>query len=227
MLKPVRFVPPNTRIPFVSARRIAFLFSLILILGSLSALFGRGLNFGIDFRGGILMEVQTAGVADIPSMRSTLSGLDLGDVSIQEFGTNRDVLVRIQRQEGAEREQMAAIEAVKGALGDSIDYRRTEFVGPTVGEELKEAGMLAVGLALLSILLYIWFRFEWQFGVGAIVALSHDVLTTIGLFALLQHEFNLALWWRGVGGLCAGDDLGRLHWDIFFDFYRGPGAALH
>ncbi|MBM85007.1 MAG: protein translocase subunit SecF [Rhodospirillaceae bacterium] len=192
MLKAIRFVPPDTKIPFVAARRTAFVFSLILILGSLGALFAQGLNFGIDFRGGILMEVQTPGAADVPGMRSILSGLDLGEVNIQEFGTDRDVLVRIQRQDGAEREQMAAIELVKQALGPSIDYRRTEFVGPTVGEELKEAGMLAVGLALLSILLYIWFRFEWQFGVGAIAALSHDILTTIGLFALLQHEFNLA-----------------------------------
>jgi preprotein translocase subunit SecF len=138
------------------------------------------------------MEIRTDGPSNIPAIRSTLSGLGLGEISIQEFGTETDVLVRIQRQDGAEREQLAAIEAVKTALGPDVEYRRTEFVGPTVGEELKRAGALAVGLALLSILLYIWFRFEWQFGVGAIVALSHDIITTIGLFALIQHEFNLA-----------------------------------
>ncbi len=192
MLKPIRFIPPGTNFPFVPNRRIAFLFSALLVVGSVIALFTQGLNFGIDFRGGILMEIRTPGPSDVPTIRSTLSELGLGDVSIQEFGTETDVLIRIQRQDGDERAQLAAIEAVKAALGSEVDYRRTEFVGPTVGEELKEAGTLAVGLALISILLYIWFRFEWQFGVGAIIALSHDIISTIGLFALIQHEFNLA-----------------------------------
>ena len=192
MLKPIRFIPPGTKIPFVNNHKVAFVFSIILVLGALFSLVIQGLNFGIDFRGGILMEVRTAGPANLQNIRSTLSKLKMGDVSIQEFGTETDVLVRIQRQDGDERAQLVAIEAVKTALGSDVEYRRTEFVGPTVGEELKEAGALAVGLALISILLYIWFRFEWQFGVGAIVALSHDILSTIGLFALIQHEFNLA-----------------------------------
>ena len=192
MLKPIRFIPPGTKVPFVANRRVAFMVSIVLVVGSLAAFLGFGLNFGIDFRGGTLMEIRTDGPSNIPAIRSTLSRLGLGEISIQEFGTETDVLVRIQRQDGAEREQLAAIEAVKAALGPDVEYRRTEFVGPTVGEELKRAGALAVGLALLSILLYIWFRFEWQFGVGAIVALSHDIITTIGLFALIQHEFNLA-----------------------------------
>ena len=192
MLKPVRLVPRNTRIAFVSNRRRAFILSLLLVLGSVAVFLIQGLNFGIDFRGGILMEVRTSGPAEIQAMRSDLSGLGLGEISIQEFGIETDVLIRIQRQDGAEREQLAAIEAVKTALGSAVEYRRTEFVGPTVGAELKEAGALSVGLALLAILLYIWFRFEWQFGIGAIVALCHDIITTVGLFALLQHEFNLA-----------------------------------
>ena len=192
MFKPIRFVRPGTRIPFVANRTYAFLLSLLLIVGSLAALLTQGLNFGIDFRGGTLMEVRTPGPADIPDIRAILSDLGLGEISIQEFGAETDVLVRIQRQDGAEREQLAAIEAVKEALGSDLEYRRTEFVGPTVGEELKEDGALAVGLALLAILLYIWFRFEWQFGIGAIIALCHDIVTTIGLFALLQYEFNLA-----------------------------------
>jgi preprotein translocase SecF subunit len=125
-------------------------------------------------------------------MRSTLSGLGLGEVSLQEFGSERDVLIRIQKQEGAEAEQIKAIEVVRDALPAEVEFRRTEFVGPTVGQELIEAGALAVGLALVSILVYIWFRFEWQFGIGAIVALSHDIISTLGLFALIQHEFNLA-----------------------------------
>jgi preprotein translocase subunit SecF len=128
----------------------------------------------------------------ISIMRDKLSDLMLGEINIQEFGKTTDILIRIQRQDGAEKEQLVAIKKVKEALGGNIEYRRTEFVGPTVGEELKEAGLLAISLALLSILIYIWLRFEWQFGLGAIIALSHDILTTIGLFALLQYEFNLA-----------------------------------
>lgn len=192
MIKPIRLVPANTAINFVGYRMIAFVFSAILLLGSIGVYFSQGLNFGIDFRGGILMEVRTSGPADIPNMRSTLSGLSIGEVSIQEFGTETDVLVRIQRQQGEEKEQMAAIELVKEALGSEMEYRRVEFVGPTVGEELKEAGMYAVILALVAIMIYIWFRFEWQFGLGAVAALTHDIISTIGLFALIQHEFNLA-----------------------------------
>ncbi len=191
-MKPLRLVPRNTSIPFVRHRLAAFALSGLLILVSFGAVFGIGLNFGIDFRGGTLIEVRTPGPADIGQMRSTLGGLGLGEVSLQEFGTERDVLVRIQRQEGAEAEQIKAIQVVRDALPAEYEFRRTEFVGPTVGQELIEAGALAVGLALLSILVYVWFRFEWQFGVGAIVALSHDIISTLGLFALIQHEFNLA-----------------------------------
>ena len=192
MFKPIRLVPRGTRIPFVQHRLAAFAFSALLVLGSLAAVFGMGLNFGIDFRGGTLIEVRTQGPADISSMRTQLSALQLGEVALQEFGSERDVLIRLQRQEGAEEEQIKAIEIVRDALGPDVEFRRTEFVGPTVGQELIEAGALAVGLALLSIMVYVWFRFEWQFGIGAIVALSHDVISTLGLFAVIQHEFNLA-----------------------------------
>jgi len=138
------------------------------------------------------MEVRSDKAINIPAVRDRLSNLKLGEISIQQFGVETDILIRIQRQDGAEREQIEAIEKIKESLGKHFEYRRTEFVGPTVGQELKEAGALAVGLALISILLYIWFRFEWQFGVGAILALTHDIITTIGLFAILQYEFNLA-----------------------------------
>lgn len=191
-MKPLRLIPRNTKVPFVRFRLLAFALSAAIVVGSIAAVFGIGLNFGIDFKGGTLIEVQTTEPADIGAMRSTLSGLGLGEVSLQEFGSDRDVLIRIQRQEGAEAEQIKAIEVVRDALPADVEFRRTEFVGPTVGQELIEAGVLAVGLALLSILVYIWFRFEWQFGVGAIVALSHDIISTLGLFALIQHEFNLA-----------------------------------
>jgi len=188
----LRLVPAETNVPFVPWRKVFLIFSALLIAASIALYMTRGLNFGIDFEGGILMEIRTDGPADMGNLRDTVGGLGLGDISLQEFGQPTDVLIRIQRQEGGEEAQQAAIETVKEALGEGITYRRTEFVGPKVGEELREAGILAVVLAIAGILLYIWFPFEWQFGVAAVIALSHDVLSTIGIFALLQLEFNLA-----------------------------------
>ncbi len=192
MFRPIRLVPANTTIDFVGRRVIAYILSGILILGSLVMLGTQGLNFGIDFRGGSLIEVRTDGPADLASMRAALGSLNLGEVVLQEFGAEDEVLIRIQRQEGDEAEQIAAISAVQATLGESVEYRRTEFVGPTVGQELIEAGTLAVILAIAAILVYIWARFEWQFGLCAVAALVHDVVSTIGLFSLIQHEFNLA-----------------------------------
>ena len=191
-MKKLRIVPANTAIDFIGRRTIAFAFSVALILGSLGLAFGSGLNLGIDFLGGILLEVKTDGPADVSKLRSDLGALGLGEVSLQEFGSPDVVLIRVQRQEGGDEAQQKAITIIRGALGEQVDeYRRTETVGPTVGAELKEAAIWAVGSAILAILVYIWFRFEWQFGIAAIVALIHDVLTTIGLFALFQLEFNL------------------------------------
>lgn len=189
---PIRLVPPNTRIRFLAARKIAFVLSLVMVIGSVAIFLTQGLNFGIDFRGGILIEVRTQGPADISAMRNSLGSLGIGEVNLQEFGAPNEVLIRIQQQKGDEKEQVKAIEVVKEALGDSVEYRRTEFVGPKVGDELREAGTWAVLLAIGAILLYIWFRFEWQFGVGAVVAVSHDVIATIGIFSILQLEFNLS-----------------------------------
>ncbi len=189
----LNIVPENTNVNFVGARRIAYPLSVLLILASIAAFSIQGLNFGIDFRGGILIEVKTQGPADVEQLRSDIGGLGLGEVQIQEFGQPDDVLIRVQQQDGEEAEQIRAIETIKNALGDQVvEYRRTEFVGPTVGAELIESAIWAVTLAIGAILIYIWFRFEWQFGVGAVIALTHDVITTIGLFAVTQLEFNLA-----------------------------------
>lgn len=186
-------IPANTAIDFVGKRKAAFGLSIILIVISLGAFLVQGLNFGIDFRGGILMEIETQGPADIPALRRTLGRLNLGEIQIQEFGAPNDVLIRVQQQEGGKDAQQVAITVIKETLGEGVtEYRRTEFVGPTVGAELIKAAVLAVVLALAGILVYIWFRFEWQFGVGAVIALTHDVITTIGLFAVTQLEFNLA-----------------------------------
>jgi len=192
-MRHLHLVPPDTKIDFIGLRRVAIVFSVLLMIASVGAFAALGLNFGIDFRGGILIEAKTDGPADVPALRRDLGGLGLGEVQIQEFGAPDDVLIRVQRQEGAEAEQLAAIETVKTALGSTVvEYRRTEFVGPKVGAELIEAATWAVLLAIGAILVYIWFRFEWQFGVGAIIALTHDVVATIGLFAVTGMEFNLA-----------------------------------
>ena len=189
----LKLVPSDTSINFLKHRRIAFIFSLFLVASSIGLFVVKGLNLGIDFRGGILIEARNnTGPADVSGLRADLGQLGLGDISLQEFGTPTDVLVRVQRQEGDEEAQIAAIAAISSTLGDSYDIRRTEFVGPTVGAELAEKGMLAVACALLAIMVYIWFRFEWQFSIAAILALAHDVLSTVGLFALTSFEFNLA-----------------------------------
>ena len=188
-----KIVPEQTNFDFQSRNKIAALFSALLILSSIGVFLLQGLNLGIDFKGGILLETRTSQAeADIGALRSDLGALGLGEVSIQKFGSDKDVLIRVQRQEGDERAQVAALEKITSTLGSDFEVRRTEFVGPTVGAELREKGMLAVFCALLAIMIYIWFRFEWQFSVAAIIALTHDILSTIGLFALTSFEFNLA-----------------------------------
>ncbi|MGI9507467.1 MAG: protein translocase subunit SecF [Geminicoccaceae bacterium] len=191
-----RLVPDQTNVPFLSFRKIAIALSGLLALMSIVLLPTKGLNFGIDFKGGTMIEARMPGdAADIGAMRTTLNGLGLGEVALQEFGTPVDVLIRVEEQEDDNANQ-AAVNVVKGALaeqfGEGISYRRVETVGAKVSDELYLASAEAVAFALLAILAYIWFRFEWQFAVGSIVALVHDVLLTLGVFSLLGLEFNLA-----------------------------------
>lgn len=193
----LRLIPDNTHIPFIRARAIALVISTVLIVAAVALFFIRGLNYGIDFEGGILIEIQTEEPADLGDMRAALNTLGLGDVQIQQFGEPRDVLIRVQRQEGDASAQEAAVDKVKAKLGEiiieEISYRRVEFVGPKVSGELVRDGILSVSLALVAVLLYIWVRFEWQFGLGAVIALFHDVVITIGMFAFTQLEFNLSV----------------------------------
>lgn len=192
----LKLVPEKTKIRFINWRKPSMAASAVLVVISVFLAFAPGLNFGIDFRGGILMEVSTPGPADLGSIRSQLGGLELGEIAIQEFGETDTVLIRIERQPGDAEAQNAAVQKVRGALdqilGNGVDYRRVEFVGPKVSAELIEAGAIAVVLAVVLMLIYIWFRFEWHFGVGAVVALVHDVLLSIGMFAVTQLEFNLS-----------------------------------
>jgi preprotein translocase SecF subunit len=193
----LKLVPDKTNVPFMRLRRAAIGFSSLLGVLSIVLLVILGLNFGIDFRGGTLIQVKTQGPANISSMRVALGGLQLGDFALQEFGEADEVLIRVQRQDGDNADQQVAIELIKRALEATVDgdieYRRVEFVGPQVSEELKRAGALALGIALGAMLLYIWFRFEWQFSVGAVTALVHDVILTFGFFAITGLEFNLSI----------------------------------
>ena len=191
-MRTLHLVPPNTKIPFVGTRGFTVIFSAFLSFASVALLVIFGLNLGIDFRGGITMEVRARQAADLAQMRHTLDGLGLGDVALQEFGSVNDVLVRIQRQDGGDRAQAEAVEKVKAALGADIDYRRIEVVGPKVGGELIQNGIVAIVLSLLAIAVYVWFRFEWQFGLAALIALLHDTVSTIGLFALTRLEFDIS-----------------------------------
>lgn len=188
----LRIIPDDTHIRFMWLRRFMLPLSAVATVLSLALFFSVGLNLGIDFRGGTLIEIRTEGPADVGELRSTIGALDLGDVQIQEFGAPNDVLIRVSQQEGGDAAQQAAIQQVRQALGDTVDYRRIETVGPTVSAELARAGTIAVLAAIFAILVYIWFRFEWQFAIGAVIALVHDVVLTIGMFTVLQLDFALA-----------------------------------
>ena len=193
-MKLIRLIPSNTNFDFLKFKKVAFLFSSLIILGTLLSLLLNSLNYGIDFKGGILLELRAKNlnVAKVDDLRNKISSLNVGEISIQKFGKETDFLVRIQKQDGDESNQIKIIDKVKEITLKDYDIRRSEFVGPVVGDELKYSGILAVCLALLAIMIYIWFRFEWQFSIAAIIALSHDVFSTVGLFSVLQLEFNLA-----------------------------------
>lgn len=193
-MKLLRLIPSNTNIDFLSIKKFAFLFSILIISGTFLSLFLNNLNYGIDFKGGILLEVRAKNYekSNINELRNKVLTLKAGEISIQKFGKEGDYLIRIQKQEGDQKQQIAMIEKVKLLIDNDYSIRRSEFVGPTVGDELKVAGIYAVSLSLLAIMVYIWFRFEWQFSIAAIIALIHDVISTVGLFSFLQLEFNLA-----------------------------------
>ncbi len=186
-------ISPNVKLPVMSIARLCFFISMAAMIASVALFFIKGLNYGVDFKGGSMIEIQAkTDKADIADIRTKVSQLGLGDVQIQAFGTDRDVLIRVEEQEGGEKAQQAALEKVLNAVGDGYERRRVEVVGPAVSNELRSAGIKAVLCAIVAILLYVWFRFEWQFAIAAVVALTHDVLVTVGVFAVLQLEFDLS-----------------------------------
>lgn len=190
MMRGLRLIPYNTNIDFVGKKKFIFLISLVIILGSLFSVFIDGINFGIDFKGGFLIEARTQDPVDFASLRQRLEALDLGDVKLQEFGSDRDIMIRIEQQPGGEKAQNKALEKIKQTLGDKVNYRRVETVGPKVSQDLIRNAIQALLWALGGMLIYVWFRFEWQFSVCAIVALAHDTLAILGLYGLTNLEFN-------------------------------------
>jgi SecD/SecF fusion protein len=189
----VKLIPDNTTIPFMSWRKLAFALSILAAVSSVALFATMNMNYGIDFRGGSSVEVQSrAPQADLGDIRSRLGALNLGDVQVQEFGSDRDVLIRVQEQGGGDLAEQAALEKVRIALEDAYELRRVEVVGPTVSAELAFNGTMGVIAALAAIMLYIWIRFEWQFAVGAILTTLHDVILILGLYVVTGLEFNLS-----------------------------------
>ena len=188
---PLRLLPHQPKLHFMARRWIAFTLSALSIIGTFVLLFTHGLNLGIDFTGGIVMEVRLPKATELSVVRHELGGLSLGDVTLQNFGTERDILIRLPQQHGGASAQNEAIAKIKAALGEGGEYRKIEQVGPQVGEELTNGAVWALLLSFAAIMVYIWVRFEWQFGLGALLALVHDAIITIGFYAVTQIEFNL------------------------------------
>jgi preprotein translocase subunit SecF len=190
----LRFVPDNTAIPFMKGRIAGLVVSAVLSLTSVILFFYPGLNYGLDFRGGILIEARTPTPADFGALRSTINGLGFGEAGLQEFGSPQDVLIRLEQQPGGDEAQQRVAAKIRTVLAEKVpgtEIRRVEAVGATVSNELFRGGMTAMGLALVAMLAYIAFRFQWPFGVGAVVTLILDVTKLIGFFVVIHMQFNL------------------------------------
>jgi preprotein translocase subunit SecF len=190
-MKLLRLAPENTKFGFMRFRRISYPFSAVMSIVSVVLFLTVGMNFGIDFSGGTVIEVRAkSGTADLAQLRATTEKMGVGQVEVQGFGSPEEVVLRFGLQSGGDAAQQAAVTRVKDAIGDGYEVRRTEVVGPRVSGELVQSGTLGVVVSILAVLCYLWFRFEWQFAVGAIIATMHDLLLTVGFFAITQLEFN-------------------------------------
>ncbi len=193
----LRLISDNTNIQFIKIKKIPIISSLVFAFCSIFLLIYVGLNFGIDFRGGTLIEIALKEKSSTANLRNNFKKFQLGEISIQEIGSSsKDFLIKIERQDGDNNKQQLMIENIKKELdkiySNSVDYRRVEFVGPTVSKDLIFDGLMAIVLAIVSMLIYIWFRFELPFAIGAVIALMHDIVLTVGMFSLTNLEFNLA-----------------------------------
>ena len=190
-MKLLRLAPEDTKFPFMRFRRVSYPFSALMSIISVVLFLNIGMNFGIDFSGGTLIELRAKdGMADTAKLRSIAEHLNVGDIEVQGFGGTSDVTLRFGLQPGGDVAQQAAVNRVRDAIGDGYEVRRTEVVGPRVSGELVQSGTLGVVISIIAVLCYLWFRFEWQFAVGAIIATMHDLLLTVGFFALTRLEFN-------------------------------------
>ena len=186
----LRIIKSSTNINFMRIKKLTLFISTILFLLSLSLIFIKGLNLGIDFTGGSLIEVRFKENIDLNNLRTKMNKLNLGEIQLQTIGNENDIIFKVQDNKNKQTE---TVQIIKESLNDqSVEYRRTEFVGPKVCSELVNAGIIAVIFSLIGILIYIWIRFQWNFALGAIIALIHDVVLTLGFFSVLQLEFNLA-----------------------------------
>ena len=189
----LRIIKSETDINFMRIKKLTLFISSILFFLSLSLVFIKGLNLGIDFTGGSLIEVRFKENIDLNNLRMKMNKLDLGEIQLQTIGNENDIVIKVQDKKNNENKRIETIQIIKKSLSDkSVEYRRAEFVGPKVGSELVNAGIIAVIFSLIGILIYIWIRFQWNFALGAILALVHDVILTLGFFSVLQLEFNLA-----------------------------------
>ena len=186
----LRIIKSSTNINFMRIKKLTLCISSILFFLSLSLILIKGLNLGIDFTGGSLIEVRFKENIDLNNLRTKMNKLNLGEIQLQTIGNENDIIFKVQDNKNKQTE---TVQIIKESLNDqSVEYRRTEFVGPKVGSELVNAGIIAVIFSLIGILIYIWIRFQWNFALGAIIALIHDVVLTLGFFSVLQLEFNLA-----------------------------------
>ena len=183
----------DNRYNFSSKFRLANIFSLILFTTSIIFIFFKGLNYGIDFKGGTLIELRSSNT-DASAIRSLLNNMDLGDVNVKNFGEEGDYLIKVEQKDDSENTIIPKIKKnLSDNLNSEINFRRVENVGPKVSSELLQSGIIAISLSLTAMLFYIWIRFEWQFSIGSIVALFHDVVITLGIFSVLSLEINLSI----------------------------------
>jgi len=190
----IRWIKKDLKINFLRVKNIATILSILAIISSMFFLVYKNLNFGIDFKGGTLIEIKKDENLSIAEIRNQLSELNIGDIQIQTFGSDDIILIRIENSTNLDANaDMSSIELIRSSLGNDVIIQRTEIVGPKVSSELIQKGIIAIIIAVFLMLFYIWIRFEWQFSIGAVTALIHDVMITMGIFSFLQIEFNLSI----------------------------------
>ena len=186
------WITKDTNIDFMGARKLTYALSALMMVLAVASMAFKGFNYGIDFSGGILMEISSDQVINLDELRNKLDGVDIGEINLQTIGeSGKEVMIRAQASGMDEKSQMAAIKQIKEIIGSDVQYNKIELVGPQVGDELKKAGVIASVIAVLGITLYIWVRFEWQFALGAMLGLVHDLVVTVGLLSAFGMDFSL------------------------------------